>query len=694
MVRVLLVAVLACFLFGCVQDDSTPNEDTAENSGAIAQAAGETEEPLPPPDLIDYLWARVDSGEVSEGEAIIHELRIAAGEARVGQRDVRVRELTSLIRTAQAYVNAEKDGKSTREIQRLLNLLVPDVDQIQRNALPDNHPAPQQSGWLQKILPVSAAHAQPGDCGSVTDSDNPAFGSACYRQRRVAIIGSHIHSVFYPASWDGSGDPGLAYVGYASQAIRDSLNVYNWLPGEPYSVRVVFSTAERASDDRRDQPTQGLATGVSGYCDIVLMGNSYGMRPAHFKQMIAHEIFHCYQYQNLSAQMDLGGSTRAARDTSWWAEGSAEYFSNVVYPDTNLEWEYAPIFSQLIYRRPIHHLNYENSVFFQYLGHVIGNPGIINLLQSMPRSGGREAQASALSGFAGMQDTFHEFGRKYLDDDIQDTGGGTVPLGDIHEGREYEIDAEQRFETRRFIIYRARLKFPGSKPQKVIIEEEGAKGGTSVQRSDRADRQPWLDKPEDVGTGLSVCNAEEQNYRLLMTAVDGSNETYIVKMKLQDADKHNKDMHDAAYRYRNFAGAIKYLEKGPQSMSPEYPVELPDKLNPEANSSADQREALRCQMLCSLKCICERPEMHSDRVVSLEECYRYNPSGRLKVRSFDGEMKTRCEFQLQDIRQDLPHDIARSSAFKMLESYCAIGCAKKCGRFPEGFEPDEMPIAP
>jgi hypothetical protein len=50
----------------------------------------------------------------------------------------------------------------------------------------------------------------------------------------------------------------------------------------------------------------------------------------HFMQTIAHEMFHCYQVWNFPEQADDAWSVQ-----DWWGEGTANYFSNVVWPKVN-----------------------------------------------------------------------------------------------------------------------------------------------------------------------------------------------------------------------------------------------------------------------------------------------------------------------------------------------------------------------
>lgn len=53
------------------------------------------------------------------------------------------------------------------------------------------------------------------------------------------------------------------------------------------------------------------------------------------KQTIAHELWHCVQYQHFGT-VPFEASGVLSED--WWADGGAEFFSAIVYPQANDEW--------------------------------------------------------------------------------------------------------------------------------------------------------------------------------------------------------------------------------------------------------------------------------------------------------------------------------------------------------------------
>jgi hypothetical protein len=171
-------------------------------------------------------------------------------------------------------------------------------------------------------------------------------------------------------------------------------------------------------------------TGGEGECLIVVypfalqVYSGTGLGIPGFKQTVAHEMFHCFQGWNYPEQFDEWAMQR------WWGEGSAEYFSNLVYPTTNKEWTRRNSFAENSADVPVFAMAYENTFFFQFLEDKIGPQGLISLFHLLPTAQPLTAHMAVLSGYPGMSDYWHEFGRAVIDDAVPDTGGGTIPFPD------------------------------------------------------------------------------------------------------------------------------------------------------------------------------------------------------------------------------------------------------------------------
>lgn len=127
---------------------------------------------------------------------------------------------------------------------------------------------------------------------------------------------------------------------------------------------------------------------------------------ASFKQVIAHEIFHCVQYKVLARR----GVPINLNTYPWWFEGTATYFSNVVYPDADLEHiydkGYEPL-NSLIQQQ----YSYSDAHFFQYAANELG--GAQNLFLVMNNFNLQQDLSSHILNILntpGFVDIIHRYG--------------------------------------------------------------------------------------------------------------------------------------------------------------------------------------------------------------------------------------------------------------------------------------------
>jgi hypothetical protein len=261
------------------------------------------------------------------------------------------------------------------------------------------------------------------------------------------VASGRTYRVYYPSYWPAD-DERRVLLAPAFEALEASINIYNGYGPEPvFSTDIVFTELEslaynpRTGEVERDPETGTpyrdpdiYAAAIEGsggerclvgvFPAAVDLGVADGVDA--FRQTIAHELFHCYQYTNLSAEES--GPARSA--TEWWIEGSAEFYGAVVYPNANNEFQYLGGFRNRSATHSLLTLSYHAYPFFQYLAvqDGLGADGVIQVLRAMPETGGLDQQQSALAGLSGIEEAFHEFGRAYLDRELQDYGGGPLPL--------------------------------------------------------------------------------------------------------------------------------------------------------------------------------------------------------------------------------------------------------------------------
>ncbi|CZR46749.1 uncharacterized protein FPRO_12200 [Fusarium proliferatum ET1] len=140
-------------------------------------------------------------------------------------------------------------------------------------------------------------------------------------------------------------------------------------------------------------------------------------------QALAHEMYHCVQSLG-----KLGNHP----DPQWVREGSANYFSNLVFPDSNAEWPDKK-HSGVAYKPnlPIYaHVGleaYAASIFFQAQDKMDEDDLNKFVLTTPGGSSGLEERAR-LSRLSGFTDEFFTFAKAFALQQIKDTNGGLIPI--------------------------------------------------------------------------------------------------------------------------------------------------------------------------------------------------------------------------------------------------------------------------
>ncbi len=322
---------------------------------------------------------------------------------------------------------------------------------VDQAILPDILPAP---------APASVLNAPPAgaiDCASVWPGGIPRAGTGltyCVEHWSEKIGGSD-YRILYPFEWstDASGGWGGGYLAPTVDALKKSVGVYGPL-GTMAPITIVFSQLEYAGPADGDER---LIVADGGYepCSVFISPRSLELSLDHYNQLIAHELFHCFQDFNFDLM---------AEDASnkWWVEGSAEYFSNVVYPAANLEWKLIGPFDTTSPNTPITSYSYAACFFFQHLGNTLGNAGVIKFLDTLPGTGGEAAQQAAIAAWEGMEDLFQGFAQQYLDAKLLDSSGSAIPFNPVFAPVR-SLNASGTFDVSvpAFVIQREQITFEG-----------------------------------------------------------------------------------------------------------------------------------------------------------------------------------------------------------------------------------------
>ncbi len=256
-------------------------------------------------------------------------------------------------------------------------------------------------------------------------------------------------------------------------------------------------------------PAMDVGPGNPSTCVIATFS---GNPPDVLGSTIAHEFFHCVQYNEFPSQMEAAGS-------NWWDEGTAEWFASLVYQGrSDLDYAVAT-FDTLSPDTPITGMEYDNVVFFWWLSQNYGSGAVVELIRAMPGPGG--SQNDALAGVVD-DDMFLQFVQDYLDRKITQPGGRSIP-SNPRLGEEFRIrqDREITLSAARFVAYRVRLELNCGE---WTASNNGLKGRYELQRKPGED---WEELPE------TITSDSEETIRYQLAAGGTGAEGYSVEIKLE-----------------------------------------------------------------------------------------------------------------------------------------------------------------
>ena len=549
--KIALVLAVALLGSGCEPGDSADDRQALSSANTSANPPVSEAFPSFPSKA---LLAKVARGDWTLPEGIIRNLEIITGERSVedvyGEEVVNFHEGGSIVRLARRYLDEGEDKSARGEISRLLNVVTPDIERIEHYTVKAETVLVRR--LMQKLVDgwFPQAHAQGPDsiCNSLwqagfPDSEDPS--TRCFEKREWGVDGKQVR-VYYPNYWT---DPGnVKYVNWTQAAINRSLATYPTL-GLRFAndINVVFSTLVRSPREcqsaaceaayqqrgrsNRVMFVDGLARSTPD-CQITVFMFDLADDESWAKQLLAHEVFHCFQTWNLSDQE--AGPDVAAND--WWLEGSAEYFSNLVYPCVDAEHGWVAEFDRVSPEKSLLDMAYETSIFFQFLGNTTSNRYILQLLRSMPDHGGLDEQAEALASYASMPEQFHAFGEHYLAGAVDDScPGRRVPVnpkpGDelrIRLGQDHQIAAN------RFVLARRTVAF-GTGNFQLAYDPDVAPPRASMRWLPGSDWLPPLERADHQ------CNDGELQLLLTYVIDDAEAQTYVITEESPPEPDHQLD---------------------------------------------------------------------------------------------------------------------------------------------------------
>ena len=410
-------------------------------------SGGGTGARLPAADYAELVELNTGAGVWTYEEGVIEILKLMAGERLVnevpGTEGVDFPEFNAVVNWAFDYLDSGPDTAVRAEIDRLLDLIIVNEENLHLYSIPES----QAVNLPDRGLHAANARQAGDNCDALWNQDYPpqdrVANGACFLRKERTLRGRDL-IVYYPTDWEDD-QKLMTYVNGAMEAMTQSFISYTTYKDdndalyEMPDASLIFTT--RRVGARNVYNPNGTVGAVAPYrhdrieygfvdaCPIFIYKVLYEESLKNFQQGVAHEMFHCFQDHNLGPQTSFNYGI-----IEWWAEGTAEYFSNEVpaYRGVNLEHRLLSQFNKDSLSTPLMGLGRETAVFFQFLGNKIGNDMLIQNLEKLPTTAGSgwETQARAVSEkWDGIDALFHQFATDYFDAIIQDSDGSLLPIG-------------------------------------------------------------------------------------------------------------------------------------------------------------------------------------------------------------------------------------------------------------------------
>jgi len=530
-----------------------------------------------PPDLsnlsfVANLRAKEEAGEWTRGEGLVATLRYFAGELDssdvLRDADNLGWEGTGILGMATEYLEDGPEEEAKAEIARLVDLLVwtgPELEAMAGITTPDAA-APLRlaaAGTAPAVTApfrLAAAGISTPAAGApfrrtVTASEDTEFmkwaldeacptffqrfidaSLPCLKWRTVeAPPGSDgTYRVYVPSPIDLVSPPGGWRTAHYDAAVEAAEVSAAWLettgrrlvgslggPGRMIDVDIVFTLQAH----QRKLATAYARAPNPSECSVALYTGLQKVTLAQLKQVIAHELAHCFQYANFLPQIHRVGFT------DWWVEGTAEYLSNVIYPEVDFEWQWEGQALRMLGKKvSLLDLSYATFLYWQFLGNDLGTAGIFRLLLGLPTSGGRTEQAERLAASPDMARRFQSFLEAMADGVIKDTKSRRTNK-QPSDPPEWTIDmASEGLVVSIFLLpfqgFQAKIHVPECLVADFEVDQDTGQDGARSMTS----KGEWGDLPTTLPAG------PDDRTRLWLTS---ATEKTVVKIVAADVDEED-----------------------------------------------------------------------------------------------------------------------------------------------------------
>ncbi|MCB2178804.1 hypothetical protein KQH61_05270 [bacterium] len=502
----------------------TPTPTLADPGGTAPTETTASVE-LPPLTFESLLETGIETGQWTEGEGLVLFLQYFVGEtaenAIAQASDVEEEAATGIVRMAGDYLNQpENDPALAQEIERLLRMLFPPQEVLDSLSSPTSLNA---SHKLAASSPPAAAQSEAAcmDFAGTGYEGNIDLGVTCYLYIEKELDGSTLR-VYYPEWWQGDVEK-ETQINITMDALGDAGNTYSDFDNLTVkNVNLVFAILP----DGRTNGAQYYFKTDTQACPITMFPQAIAnYNTDQYKQIVAHEMFHCVQDWSFPNTSPYGAH-------KWWLEGTAHYYSNLVYPTANREWSSLEWWDYRSTSEPIFDMTYENFAFFQFMGNTYTASGLIDMLKEVSAAGDRAAQETTLGGMHNVDTNFNRFVVEYLSSGIPDSGGGVITKSPARVTGEKTISdkGEVEFTVQPFVAMRYYVDYEKEKRFLQSPVNPDDTKFSSVEYKLHQSFSAWSDLPPEV---RSECN-DKVRYLFALTTTKDSYTSYTANVTLAE----------------------------------------------------------------------------------------------------------------------------------------------------------------
>jgi len=491
-----------------VPDSSPVVLPTATATNTPQPVVEDQSEELPPLTYERLLETGVETGRWTHGDGLVFFLRYFAGELSEndlpGVEQVGLQTGSGIVALADEYrIQPDADPEISAELERLLRKMFPPQDVLDAISQPADETGLAAPAKLASLYNPVQKLQSAEDCidlfnDGYYDPDQIQGKICLYSQEREINSRTKI-KVYYPFWTDSFSELESGRIDGLLDAMEKSALTYSELNGLTVkNFSMLYIPLEVLN---LNIPISTRYHGDSDSCLLNIGTNQFIVEyEQSLNQMIALQMFNCI------TNWTFGYNVK------FFAQGAPYYFSNVVFPDGDIEGIVLREFDQLSVNTDVFDagMGPANYIFFQWLGNVYGPQKVVDFLHEFDS----DSQKWLLYIASGSQGDFTRFVVEYLSQGIADENTGryykspsppkVTDTISIDEAREYGFDLEPFVASRYFVDYKKEKRFLQTGPNISL---------SAVEAKLHRDLSAWSGLPPEI---RSSCK-EDIRYLFVVT---------------------------------------------------------------------------------------------------------------------------------------------------------------------------------